>query len=331
VLATLIRVVVICLPVFACIFLGRHLMAKGTMGIEAHAFINGLVFRFSLPALIFRGVATQRFADLLDPGVIVPTLGACAALGAGAWILLRFLPVERSLRPPVAFGAFWANLSYLGFPLAEAAYGEAGLEKAAVVNAFTMPASVIAGVLMMSLGTGHAVDWGKQLKGAFWNPVVGAAFLGIAVALGEELTGAGAALATTEVGLGTLLVLDGFLALIGAMGLPLALIAVGGTLAARRGESRSAGHAPLLWATSAAKLLLCPALCWALLWLFPETSEAGRGAAVLLMATPASVASYVIATEMGDEPGFVAGHLVLSTMLGCITIPLWLYLLLASA
>jgi malonate transporter len=354
VLENVVRVIVICLPVFACIFLGRYLMAVGTMSPQAHGFINALVFRFSLPALIFRGVATQRFGDLLDLGVIVPTIGASAAVGLLTWLLTLVLPLRRDLASPVIFGTYWANLSYLGFPLAEAAYGKAGLDKAAVINAFTMPAMVISGVMLMSMGTGHAVAWGQQLRRAFLNPVVVAAFCGILVALVNELSGAqawllarpvvdpvvatatGTAAPATQIdwllarqlGVGLLQVIDKLLGLIGAMGLPLALIAVGGSLQARRGEGHE--YRKLLWLVSCGKLLACPAICWALLLFFPETSEAGRGAAILLMATPAAVAAYVIATEMGDEPGFVAGHLVLSTLLGCVTIPLWLYLLLSS-
>ncbi|MDA3963269.1 MAG: AEC family transporter [Planctomycetota bacterium] len=338
-LERLIQVLVICLPVFACILLGRHLMTKGQMSHEAHRFINGLVYRFSLPALIFRGVSKQEFSTLIDPGIITSTVGATIALGILGFAITRLIPMRRSLRAPATFAPYWANLSYLGFPLAQAAFGDEGFEKAAIVNAFTMPVMVVSGIILMSIdgkADDERIGLGTRIRTALTNPVVLASALGIGVALANDLTGIGLHLTATDRVLhwhllaGLIDTADGLLSLIGAMGLPLALVAVGGSLVMKTETSAvsSTSDNALLWIMSGAKLIIAPLATLLILSLFPDTSPAARGAAVLLMATPAAVAAYMIAGEMSDEHSFVARHLVLSTMLGCVSIPCWVYFLL---
>ena len=51
-------VLVICVPVFAVLGLGKLLGLKGKIKDEHCAFINWLVYTFSLPALIFNEVAS---------------------------------------------------------------------------------------------------------------------------------------------------------------------------------------------------------------------------------------------------------------------------------
>jgi len=320
-----IRVLVICIPIFALLYLGHRLKARGGMSEAAHAFINGLVYRYSLPALIFVEVAKQDFATLINFGLIAATVLPMLATGLvfGIAAKLRGLPVET--RGIVGFMPFWANLSYLGFPLARAAYGEEGMTAAAIVNAFGMPLSVIGGLYLLSTAEGRRTDWSRQLITAVTNPVVVAALAGVAVAGINSAAGLGDLIATSRLSAGLLAIAKGILDLLGSMGLPLALIAVGASL---HGEGLR--HPGLLAWGSLGKLVLTPALAWLVLALgFAEDDPATVGTGVLLMAMPCSVAAFVISREMRADSGLIANHLVVSTVLSVITIPLWLGLLFA--
>ncbi len=69
-------VLVICVPVFAVLGLGKLLGIKGKIKEEHCLFINWLVYSFSLPALILNEVARQRFDTFLDPAIVVmPLIG----------------------------------------------------------------------------------------------------------------------------------------------------------------------------------------------------------------------------------------------------------------
>lgn len=325
-LEKLLQVLRITVPVFALIGLGQWLRWRRWLSDDRLAFLNDLIYWFSLPALIFLGVARQPFLELLNPAIIVGSLGAVAIMTIGFLGASFVTGISRSLRSPFTFGTFFANVSYMGFPLAAGAFGaDRGLAYAGVVNAFTMPVFIIlAYVLMHYWGQEKHEREGGQLLKTLANPIIFAAVAGIAV---SALTGAlnlKTALAPHAVATGLLAMMEAFLELIGSMGLPLALIAVGGSL---RLETLHAHGWPLL-ATTGGKLILAPLATLLIIeWIFPEAQPAARGVAVLLMATPAAVTSYVISKRLDVEPEFVASHLVLSTALSILSIPVWLYFL----
>lgn len=317
----LLTVVVICVPVFALVGLGKLLQSRGVLSEHDQGKLSWLVYYLSLPALIFVNVARQPFTELMDLPIIVSTLSvtvlACA-LFYGVGMLLRLPAASRAM---LAWSPFWANVSYLGFPLAERAYGAEGLAAASIVNAFTMPVFVIIGSLLLAFASDEGGSVRGHIRKAVLNPIIGAAIAGILVSLiGSSLPESAAnwQWLTTSTA-----VLGGFLDLLGSMGLPLALICVGAAL--RATELR--GKWPLILTASAAKLIITPALVLAMFALFfPEASDAARGVAVVLMATPMAVAAFVISRQQQVASELAAAHLVVSTGVSCFTIPMWLYL-----
>jgi predicted permease len=290
------------------------------------AFVNRLIYAVSLPALIYLGVAGQTLDRLMHPAIVISTMGGFLLAAAVFAALLFLLRVPGDVRAPFVYGVFWANTAYLGFPLATSAFGMTeGLALAGVVNAFTMVGFNVLGYILIHLwhrekeGRG-----GRELARMMLSPIIVSAVGGVLTVVAVDLTGARPIMGQGIVLPALLRIGEGFLKLVGGMGLPLALISVGASL--RLHAVR--GRLGLIGLTVAGKLILTPALTFALLtFFFPSAEPAARGVAVLLMATPASVASYVISRRHGVAPDFVATHLVLSTALSMITIPIWLYFL----
>lgn len=321
------QVLEICVPVFGLIGLGIFLHARRLMNDDHLTFVNNLIYNVSLPALIFLGVSTQHFDRLLHPAVLTGTLGATALILAAFVVLARLLRLPGILCAPFVYGAFFANVSYMGFPLAGGAFGEIeGIANAGVVNAFAMPTFIALCYLLIHLWVADHQDGGwRRLARAMLNPIIGAALIGILAAMALDVTGLRQTLANNAPSASLIATAKAFLRLLGQMGLPLALIAVGGAL---RWQSVTR-HPIALSLTILAKLVLTPLVTWAIIhYGFPDTELAARGTAVLLMATPASVSSYVISKRLNVSPDFMAAHLVISTALSVLTIPAWLYLLL---
>ena len=113
--------------------------------------------------------------------------------------------------------------------------------------------------------------------------------------------------------------------MLGGMGLPLALLVVGGSL------RFTVLRAKLLHltATAVTRTFLLPLLVYAIFALLPG-DDAGhvRSVGVLLAAMPCSVSSFVIATGRGANARFTAAVLALSTAISLVTLPVWLYFLL---
>lgn len=319
------QVLAICAPVFAVIGAGKLLGRMGWFNADHMACANRLVYYFALPALIFREVARQRFAAFWEPGLILCSLGAIVCVALLYLALSRLLRYRGPFAAAFIFGSFWANVTYMGFPLSLNAFGDHGLALAAIYNAFVMPVFVAMGFLLLAL---HAdakggARIGRRLRLAVLNPIVLAAAAGIAVALiAESFRDASGAPTLGPAAAALVDSIDGFLRLIGGTGLPLALLTIGASL--KLGALRA--YAKPLAMVTVGKLLLLPLLTMGFMaFLAPGSTHEARGIAVLLAATPNAVASYVIARQAGVPEGFMASMLVLGTLGSVITIPFWLY------
>jgi len=320
---TIATVLTVCAPLFAMVAFGAVLKRTGALSDEAHRFMTGLVYRYSLPVLVFTGVCRTDFQSLLNPAIIVGTLGSAAVLALVC--ALASLMLAREMRGPVITVAYLANLSYLGFPLAKNAFGEEGLVYAGIVNAFAMPTFVVVGVLILSLGMREKESRAAQMKVALLNPVVVAAFAGILTSLLVHETAVGTILEGSEVARRLVGIGSAVLDPIAVVGLPLALMAVGASLS----FTHVRRHVVLLGICALLKLVAAPLLTLALChWLFPGAERAAVGTAVLLMACPVSVALYIISGRFKTEPEFVAAALATTTAASCITIPIWVAIVL---
>lgn len=322
------EVIAICLPVFTLIALGAVLRARGKMNDEQQNFLAWLVNTYSLPALVFLAVSKEDFATLINIPVLSATLGTTALFILLGAVLVKIFKPSRDLAAPMIFTTYWSNLTFLGFPLAESAFGYKGATVAAIVNAFTIPTFIVSGIVAMHLtrrddSRENAVWLLEALAKAFTNPIVAATLLGAFCAWLFHLPFF-RQLGTYEPVYHLVGISQKTLELTARLGLPAALICVGYGL--RWHAVRE--HRMLLAWTVSAKLLFAPLLTLGVLSLFGPLPEADVGVAVMLMATPGAVASYVISRQMGVDGPFVAATLTMSTLGCCITLPLWVWFVL---
>lgn len=332
-MSTPLRVLEICLPIFAIIGLGVILRWRSWMTTEQSRFLAWFVNNICLPALIFSqtvqcNVTTMHFQPLLWPvlmGIFVPVLlVAC---------VLPFLRLPVAVAAPMLYATYWANTAYMGIPLSESGWGTPGVQYTALMNAFAIPIFAFTGVTISFLLTrrqakeGEHHSAGKFLRHIAFHPFVLSCLLGLLAAVvlhaapvqnflhdpgwtsqGLRMTGA---------------TLDKAMSLLGHAGIGLSLVAIGFGL---RFDAIRAAKLPLTISITA-KLILSPLLAY-LVWHFgfPKGDEA-TAIVVMQMATPTAVAAYVIGHELGHDEGFLSAHLVLATLVSCLTIPLWLLLL----
>jgi len=317
-------VLVVCLPVFGMMGLGKLLELRGKLDADRRRFINWLVYYFSLPALVFAEVSQQRFTSFLNPALPLWPITAVILVAVFTMAIGRLLRYRGAFAAAFVFCTFWANVTYMGFPLCQNAFGMEGLAKAAIYNALVMPCFIMLGYTLIGFyGAGGAMTWRDKLRLALLNPVVIAALLGVVLAAGaEKLRTPDGVLAVPAAISGLITLVGSFLKLVGAMGLPLALLAIGGSIHWQQAKA----HMGALVYTVSAKLVLLPLVTFLGVRLFfPECDPVAMGVVVMLGATPNSIASYVVSCNMGVEEGFVSSALVATTVLSMITLPLWLY------
>ncbi|WP_020680628.1 AEC family transporter [Marinobacterium rhizophilum] len=288
-------------PIFVIVLLG-YLLRRNRLVDEA--FINTssrLVFMVALPTLVFMSIARTDFQAVFNPAllgfVFVATLVSFLAIW---WLAARWIKQPEDLGAFIQ-GAFRSNFGIIGMALSYNLFGKAGLSQAAMVLALVIPMynvlSVVVLTVTMNHGTKEGVSIRQILHAILLNPLI------IAVVL---------ALPFSYYGLHLPVVLDTTANYFANLTLPLALLAIGGSLNLKSLRNSSL---PAFWAT-VTKLLILPLL------LTPVAAALGfRGVELALLcvlfSSPTAAAAFVMARAMGANAQLTA-NIILTTTLGSI-------------
>lgn len=259
-------------------------------------FVTRLAMTLSVPCLIFTALMKTEIDPQALTTLSLASVAAYAAVSLGAYLLVKLTRLDvRTFLAPIIF----SNTGNLGLPLALFAFGQIGLGYAVVVFAVMAIWSFTFGVWLVAGG-------GSLLK-VIKEPLVGATVLG-GVFLWQ--------------GWQTPVFLTNALELIGQIAIPIMLITLG--VAVARMTPGHVGRA--IW-ISAAKLVLCFGLTWAVGRLF-ALDDTAFAVLVIQLSTPVAVTSYLLAEKYGADSDSVAGLVVVSTLMSVIAIPLMLAVLL---
>ena len=304
-------------PVFLMILLGYFLQRIGFLNAPFNKTANEYVFRCALPISLFRSIAGMDFYSDFDPKFclfcfLVTTVMFFGVWGA-SWILLK----DKGQVGAFAQASVRSSAAILGVTLAVNIYGSSGMVPIMIMS--SVPFFNVYSVLILSFSpqvdeNGHllpASKGGGAIKSACLNVIKNPLILGILAGLPFSL-----------LRLQVPTMLDSALSSVGATASPIALIVVGASFSGSEAMTR---WKPAV-AASFIKLILLPALFLPLaIWLGFRQSEL---IAILIMAgSPTTVASYVMAKNMGGDGPLTANTVLLSTLLSSLTITAWLYLL----
>ena len=285
-------------PDFLLILLGFVICRRTSLDRPVWEAAERLVYFLLFPVLLFSSIVKSplqavQAMSLATAGVGTTLVGIAVALSIGCWP-----GVDRRLHASGAQTAYRFN-SYVALAVAERLYGAQGLAWMALLIALSVPLCNVAAVWPLARHGGHS-----YLREVGRNPLI------IATVLGLVANAAGLVLPDT---------LATVLQRIGVAALPLGLMAVGAGLALGGLKAAPRLATALLGIRHALMPMVAIGLALAL-HLAPEQ----RGIVVLFGALPTSAASYVLAARMGGDGGYVAGLVTVSTLLGMLSVPLWL-------
>ena len=294
-------------PVFSMLFLG---VALKRLGLIDAAFINTastLVFRGTLPTLLFLGIVQADLNTALQPALLLyfllATLG-CFLLAWG-WAILRCPQADRGIYTQ---GAFRGNNGIVGLALATSMYGDYGLSVGAVLGGVVILSYNTLSAIVLALYSPQAkTDAWSLLKSILSNPLI----IGVLAAI---------PFAAWQITLPEwLLTSGGYFA---QMSLPLALICIGGTLTL---ESLRASSGMAL-SSSLMKLFWLPLLATLGAWLW-GFRDADLAILFLYFASPTAAASFVMARAVNGNHELAAAIIVITTLMAVLTTNLGLLLL----
>ena len=288
------------LPDFLLIVLGFVLCRHTALNRGVWDAVERLVYYLLFPVLLFNSTLKSPLQPGQTLSLAAASVGTVACGIALVFAIGRWPGVNARLHASGAQTAFRFN-SFIALALAERLGGPTGLAWMALSIALCVPLCNVAAVWPLARHGGQS--YGREL---LRNPLI----LSTVAGLIANLAGLRfpEAMATT-------------LQRIGLAALPLGLMGAGASL--RWGGLRAApGLATSFMMIRHAILPAVAIGLTAALALPPEQ----RTIVVLFAALPTASSAYVLASRMGGDGAFVAGLVTLSTLLGMLSVPLWLAL-----
>ncbi|MGP9675284.1 MULTISPECIES: AEC family transporter [unclassified Halomonas] len=297
----------ITLPVFAMVFLGIGLKRLGWIDRTFVTTASALVFKATLPTLIFLSLIKADISVALDISLMV--FFAIATLGqfvlSWLWAHFRVPYAERGI---YVQGAFRGNCGVVGLALAAGMYGNYGLSTGSLlVGVVIIMYNALSVVVLTAYQTEQAANWRSILKHIATNPLI------ISVIVALPFTAFSISLPSWVMTSG-----DYFASLT----LPLALICIGATLSMSSIRDKS----DIAVSSSIMKMAILPVLSTVAAWLLGFEGEQ-LGLLFLFFASPTAAASFVMVKAMGGNAGLAANIIAITTLMASISVTLGVFAL----
>jgi malate permease and related proteins len=299
------------LLLIGCLVAGLLLRASGRAPASAHSALNMVIIYVSLPAVTIHTLHSFAF----DPKQLWPVLmpWALFAIGAGTfWSIGSWLRLPRATIGALTLVGGLGNTSFVGLPMIESLQGSDGVGLGLLIDQLgSYLALSTVGVLAAALYSAEQRGSGRTMaiKVVTFPP-----FIALVVAMLLRPLPLPAPLDATLVRLGDPLA-------------PLALLSVGLQL---RFDALS-GQARLLSVGLGFKLLACPALVLAVLWLLDVRIDMTSRVSVIEAAMPPMIGAGIVAAEAKLDAPLVSTMIGVGIPIGILTAPLWHWLFAATA
>ena len=292
----------------AVVVLGHALRASGRLPITAADTLNTVVTDVTMPALILATLGARSVPTAAPRAVVAATVGLVTGLGLGT-LAARALGFGRPGRGSMALTAGFSNTGFLGIPLILGLYPDATDAGAAAVliDAFVTTLWLYTAGVFWARRQGEGGQRVPHLARLLVTPASIAVIGGLAMSLaGLRLPGP----------------IARFAGLLGGATVPLVFLALGLRLDWKgvRGSLR-----PIL-AVAAIRQGIVPAVVLGVAAAL-GLRGAVRDVTVLEAAMPSAMMAAVVSDRYGCDGPLATAAVVFTTLLGVLTIPVWIALL----
>ena len=298
---------------------------------EASPYFSTLLLKITLPCTIFISLATKEYDpsfikdSLLTLGIGLAAFPAMQLLGSAGARLLRVPEVKRGIW---AYGCAYPNTGFMGFPICLALFGAEGLALAVIYNiTFNIYVYSIGAMAIAGDGAGDAAHTAGDAAGAV--SASGSAGGRVARAGRPSLK----KVLFTGINFSVLLSLIFYFGRIPVPGpaviplthlsnitTPLSMLITGIAIGQNRGAELFSDRDA--WTASAARLLVCPLLLFAVLSHLPIQNRMIVSVVSVIMGMPVPGVTTVLAETYHGNLSMAAKLSLLTNLLSMVTIPL---------
>lgn len=301
------RTLDITLPVFAMVFVGIGLKRLKWIDREFVSTASALVFKATLPTLIFLSLIKADLSVALDVPLLL--FFAVATLGqfliSWLWASYRVPKADRGI---YVQGAFRGNCGIVGLALAAGMYGNYGLSAGSLLlGVVIVMYNALSVVALAAYQPGQSTNWRSLSKHIVTNPLI------ISVIAALPFTAFSIPLPSWLITSG-----DYFASLT----LPLALICVGATLSVASMRSGS----QIALSASSMKMIVLPLLSTLAAWAVGFSGEQ-LGLLFLFFASPTAAASFVMVKAINGNVALAANIIAITTLMASVTVTSGIFVL----
>lgn len=294
-------------PIFAVIFIGWIARERGFLPNHFLEPANRLVFYFAIPAMIFMAIARSSFQENFNISVLLIGLFSMLLAYLISWAATGIIPLEKRSTGTFVQCSFHGNIGYMAFAVTFYFLGEEGFARAGLFSGFVIIWQNFLSVLVLSIYGSSSQE--KFRGGAFISPVL----------LNPVIIASGLGILFSIFSIPLPLILSRSLEILGGMGLPLALLIIGGSLSF---ETLKA-HFSRVAVTSLIKLFVLPGMAF-FLYRLAGSPRHEYLPLLIILAAPTATVTYVMAAEMRGDKGLAAAAVSINTVLSSLTYILWL-------
>lgn len=259
--------------------------------------VSSMVFYLFSPALVFHSMATTQVSASTSIRVIAVMAATFAAMYLFATVWSKIIGHDAPMRAAFALGATTPNAGNMGLPVAQLAFGQAGLDIAILNFVVGATFSNTFGIAIASMAGGSPK---AALRAPFRYPSLYAAAAGLLVnATGVHLP----------------VTIDAPITSLAAAAVPAMLVVLGLQLQSAIGRDFIADTIGV----NAGRLLLAPVIAW-FVCTAVGLDGVSRATLTVLSAMPTAVIATIVATEFRAVPTFVTRTVVTSTLLSMATL-----------
>lgn len=296
------------IPFFAVIGCGYFSEKLGILGHASRTGLNGFVFYFALPVLLFSIMSNARFDDGFEWRFLAAWSLVSIVLFVLAFVIAKSVfRLDQSSGAVHALGGVYGNTGYVGIPLVIVAFGPDASVPVIVCLTIDLVLMIPISMFFIEAASGsrdsgqllHVL--GKTIRSLVKNPLI------IAIVAGTGMAATGFKMPE---------IIEKFTRLLGTAAAPCALFALGSSLYGQpvRGAMAEVGFITLV------KLLAHPLLVWYAMFGLFGINDLWGFAAVVAATMPVAATVYVLAQQYDTYVVRTSTAIVFSTAASVVTV-----------
>ncbi len=296
------------LPIFLLIILGKVLKTTKIINDEFTKTADRYVFRIALPALLFSDLTENNVGSAFDGKYVLFCFSVTIFSIAVLWGLTEKFMKNEEQKGAFIQGSYRSSAAILGLAFINNMYDSVGMAPLMIIGC--VPLYNIFAVIILTL---KGDNGGKKpnMKETFINVMKNPILLSILIALPFAL-----------LNLHFPSFVNKAIGSVANTATPLALISIGASFEGKKALKKMK---PTLLA-SFIKLILLAGLFLPLAVFFGYRNQELM-ALLVMLGSPTTVSSYIMAKNTGNDGILTSGIIVLTTLLSSLTLTLWIFVL----